>query len=137
MNADDVDPSTLGSYDLLILGSGIYAKKLGRPIVQLMKKATKIPPKVACFQTYANLEWYPDVYDKTIGRVLKTHNATIISQFSCYGENIGMSYEQQQQLWSSYTPEIAKAREDHYKVTKGRPNAGDLENAKAFGKSLI
>jgi len=137
MAAKDVDPASLNSYDLLILGSGIYARKLGKSILQLMRKTTGLPSKIACFQTYANLEWYPKAFDQGIGKVLKKHNASIMEQFSCCGENLGMTLEQQKQLWASYPPDIAKAREIHAEKIKNRPNTQDLENAKAFGKKII
>ena len=135
--AKKVDPSTVGSYDFLILGSGIYAMRIGKPITRLMRKATEVPSQVACFQTYGNLTWYPKLFKKNIGKVLKKHGATIVDQFHCCGENLGMSLEQQQELWSSFPPEIEKARAEHYKKIKGRPNAEDLANAKAWAKNLV
>ena len=137
MAAKDIDPASLSSYDLLILGSGIYARKLGKSIIQLMRKAPELPSKIACFQTYGNLVWYPEAFDKGIGKSLRMHDVSIVDQFSCFGENIGMTLEQQKQLWASYSPEVEKAREEHAKKIKGHPNAEDLENAKAFAKNLI
>jgi len=137
MNAKNIDPASLNSYDFLILGSGIYAKNIGKSIKQLLRKAPELPPKIACFQTYGNLIWYPEAFDRGIGKALRMHDVSIVDQFSCCGDNLGMTLEQQKQLWASYPPEEAKSREEHAKKIKGHPNAEDLENAKAFAKNLI
>lgn len=137
IEAKVVDPNSLGSYDFLILGSGIYGMRIGKPITQFLRKATEIPPHIACFQTYGNLKWYPKLFEKNLGKMLKRHGVSIGKQFYCPGENLGMSFEQQQQLWSSFPPDAEKARAEHYEKIKGRPNGQDLENARQFAKSLL
>jgi len=137
MAANKVDPTSLKSYDFLILGSGIYAKRIGRSITQLIKKASELPLNIVCFQTYGNLAWYPDIFEKNIGKFLRKHNASIMDQFYCCGENLGMTIEQQRQLWATYPPEEEKAREEHAQKIKGCPNAEDLERAKLFVETLI
>jgi flavodoxin len=137
VEAKKAEPNSLGSYDLLILGSGIYGMRIGKPITRFLRKAPKLPYQVACFQTYGNLKWYPKLFEKNLGKVLKKYGVSIGEQFCCPGENLGMSFEQQQQLWSSFPPEVEKARAEHYEKIKGRPNEADLENAKQFAKSLV
>jgi hypothetical protein len=44
------------------------------------------------------------IYEK-----FKKHGVSIGEQFHCCGENLGMSLEQQHQLWSSFPLEIEKA----------------------------
>jgi hypothetical protein len=92
---------------------------------------------LACFQTYGSLKWYPKLFEKNLGRALKKHGVSIGEEFHCCGENLGMTLEQQQQLWSNFPSEIEKARAEHYEKIKCRPNAQDLENAEIFAKSLI
>ncbi|MGV9171653.1 MAG: hypothetical protein ACOC44_13905 [Promethearchaeia archaeon] len=89
----------LDSYDFLILSSGIYAMRIGKPITRLMRKAPALPSQIACFQTYGNLKWYPKMFEKNIGKALKKHGVSIGEQFYYCGENLGIFYEQQKQLW--------------------------------------
>jgi flavodoxin len=136
-SAKDVDPSVLNSYDFIILGSGIYSRTVGRSVKTLMKKATELPPNIACFQTYQNETWYPKAFSKAIGKTLQKCNSKIIDEFGCWGYNLGMTDEQIAQLAASFPPEEKKRMEDQRKRTKDRPNEEDLKNAKAFAKNLI
>jgi flavodoxin len=135
--AKDVDPSGLNSYDFIILGSGIYSRTIGRSIKALMKKATGLPPQIACFQTYQNETWYPKAFTKAIGKTLEKYNSTIIDEFGCWGYNLGMTDEQMAQLASSFPPEEKKRMENQRKITRGHPNEEDCENAKIFAKDLL
>ena len=135
--AKDVDPSGLNSYDLILLGSGIYSRGIGRSIKSLMKKATGLPPKIACFQTYQNDTMYPKAFTKAIGKTLEKCNSKIIDEFGCWGYNLGMTDEQMTQLISSFPTDEKKRMEDQRKITKGRPNEEDCDNAKAFAKNLL
>ncbi len=135
--AKDVDPSSLNSYDLIILGSGIYSRTIGRSIKSLINKAPELPSKFACFQTYQNEKWYPKAFKKGIGKALEKHASTILDEFRCGGYNLGMSDEQMTQLISSFPPDEGKKMEAQRKRTKGRPNEEDFENAKSFAKNLL
>ena len=135
--AKDVDPSSLNSHDLILLGSGIYSRTIGRSIKSLMKKATELPPKIACFQTYQNEIWYPKAFTKAIGKTLEKYNSKIIDEFGCWGYNLGMTDEQMMQLISSFPPDEGKRMEIQRKRTKGRPNEEDFQNVKSFAKNLL
>jgi len=135
--AKEVDPSVLNSYDLILLGSGIYSRGIGRSIKALMSKADELPPKIACFQTYQNETWYPKAFTKAIGKTLEKCNSKIIDEFGCWGYNLGMTDEQMAQLASSFPPDEKKRIESQRIITKGRPNEEDCENAKVFAKNLL
>ena len=135
--AKDVDPSELNSCDFILLGSGIYSRGIGRSIKTLIKKATELPPGIACFQTYQNDTWYPKAFSKAIGKTLEKCNSKIIDEFGCWGYNLGMTDEQMAQLAASFPPEEKKRMENQRKLTKGHPNEEDLKNAKAFAKDLL
>lgn len=49
--ASEVDPDALSSYDVVFLGSGVYAASVGKSIKDLMAEASKqqLPPKFALF----------------------------------------------------------------------------------------
>ncbi len=135
--AKEVDPSDLNSYDLILLGSGIYSRGIGRSIKTLMKKAIELPSNIACFQTYQNEIMYPKAFSKAIGKTLEKCNSKIIDEFGCWGYNLGMTDEQMAQLAASFPPEEKKRMEEQRKRTKGRPNEEDFDNAKAFAKNLL
>ena len=50
----DVDPTSLNSYDLVFLGSGLYGFNVSRKIAALVKKAPELPSKFAYFHTHEN-----------------------------------------------------------------------------------
>lgn len=135
--AKDVDTTGLASYDLIVLGSGIYSRGIGRSIKSLMKKATELPSKIACFQTYQNETWYPKAFTKAIGKTLEKYNSKIIDEFGCWGYNLAMSDEQMTQLISNFPPDEKKKFEAQRERSKGRPNEEDCENAKIFAKTLL
>ncbi len=132
----DVNPSTLGSYDLVILGSGIYASKVHVSITKMMKAVESFPPKFAFFCTHASDNMYQDGF-KAVMRVIKKTDSSIVGEFDCMGENLGMPKEQQLKMLEGLPPEQRKKAEDHQKKLKGRPNEEDLENAKKFARTLI
>ena len=132
----DVDPSTLSSYDLVILGSGIYASKVHITIPKMMKAVDSYPPKFAFFCTHASENMYQDGF-KAVATLIKKTDSSIVGGFDCMGENLGMPKEQQLKMLESLPPEPRKKAEEHQERLKGRPNEEDLENAKKFAKTLI
>ena len=62
--AKEMDPSQLISYDLVILGSGIYASRIDKSILNLVKNATELPANFAYFCTHASLEFYQKPFFK-------------------------------------------------------------------------
>jgi flavodoxin len=134
--ANDVDPSSLKSYDLVLLGSGIYGGAIGKNMKNLMSKVKEYAPKFAFFNTHAS----PTAYQKAFSRISKTiekTNSKILGEFDCLGENIGIPKEKQKEMLSMLPPEQRKQAEEHMEKTKGRPNNKDLEKAKEFAKSLL
>ena len=134
--AKEVDPSSLKSYDLVLLGSGIYAGAIGKTLKNLMSNINEFAPKFAFFNTHAS----PTAYQKAFSRISKTiekTNSKILGEFDCIGENIGIPKEKQKQMLSMLPPEQRKQAEEHMEKSKGRPNDKDLEKAKEFAKSLL
>jgi flavodoxin len=136
LKIEDADPLSLKNYDLVVLGSGIYAGKLHVKVTDFMKMVNEYPPKFAFFNTHQS----PTAYQKAYRRIRKTledNNSQVIGEFDCIGENLGMPKETILGMLAKLPPEERKRQEARIEKTVGRPNAEDLENAKVFGKSLI
>ena len=136
LKIEDADPSTLKNYDLVLLGSGIYAGKLHKKVTDFMKKVLEYPPKFAFFNTHQS----PTAYQKAFKRIIKTleeNNSKVIGEFECVGENLGIPKETTLKMLEKLPVEERKKQEKYLETTKGRPNEQDLANAKAFGKSLV
>jgi len=137
ISAKDVDPTTLSSYDIVFLGSGVYASRIDKSILTMIKKAVPdLPTKFAYFCTHASLKLFQEPFKRITGTI-KKHNCEIIGEFDCVGENLGMPLDTQLAMFENL-PEAQreKAKKDMEKI-KGRPNEMDLKNAKNFAISLI
>ena len=135
---EEVDPSGLKSYDLVLLGSGIYAGRFNKTVKKLLKSTEELPPKVALFYTHATID--PKTYQpfpRKIRKILEKGACTICAEFECLGENKGGTEEQRQMMLQNLAPEERKKAEEQMQKLKGHPNAEDLENAQQFAKSLL
>ena len=129
--ASDVDPSTLSTFDVVFLGSGVYANGAGKAINKLVKAAEVLPEKIVLFCTHTNPDsaFWAGVFKK-IKKQIGKKNSSVFAEFDCVGENrnpqiVEMLLKTQPQL----KPGIEAAK-DH-------PDAADLENAKKFASSLL
>jgi len=132
----DVNPSTLNEYELVFLGSGIYASRVNKSLADLIKSSTALPSKIAFFCTHASLDSYQDGF-KAVNRNFKGTDVKIIGSWECMGENIGIPETARQSMLDRLPPEQRKQAEEHQERLKGRPNEEDLDNAKIFAQSLI
>ena len=135
-----IDPNSLGSYDLVFLGSGIFAFNVSRKLTALVKKAPQLPPKFVYFYTHESPQQgaYPDCF-KSVNKIIEKSNCEVLGVFDCCGENLVEKAEEQRQAFRSrLTPdERKKAEEDFLKLVKGHPDAEDLENAKNFASLIL
>ncbi len=136
MPADQVDVSSLKSYDLVCLGSGIYAGNLGKSGQALLKKASELPEKFALFCTHMREQASPKFFDK-IKNLIEKGGGTVIGEFECPGEDLGLPPDFRVKLTSNMPPDKKGEAERWFAALKGRPNAEDLEKAKEFAKTLI
>ena len=132
----DVDPSSLKNYDLVFLGSGIYASRVNKSLSELVSATDELPKKFVFFCTHASLNMYQDGF-KVVKRKLAKKGSEIIDVFDCMGENTGIPEATRKAMIENLPPEKQKEAEEHQNRLKGRPNAEDLEKAKEFAKSLI
>ena len=135
LKIEDADPSNLKNYDLVVLGSGIYGGKLNKKVTDFMKEVSEYPPKFAFFNTHQSSTAYQKAF-KRIRSKLEESGSEVIGEFDCIGENLGMPKETILGMLAKLPSEEKKRQEAKIEATKGHPDAQDLANAKAFGKSL-
>ena len=134
----EVDPSSLNSYDLVFLGSGIYGFNVNRKVTNLIKKSEKLPSKFAYFYTHESKKPWPDAF-KSVNKILGNFDCQILGEFDCCGENLVSKAEEQRQAFlSRLTPEKRKEAEETYlNNVKGHPDDTDCERARNFAISIL
>jgi flavodoxin I len=131
----EVDPTSLDNYDLIFLGSGIYASRVNKSLVDLLITAPKLPSKFVFFNTHASKVAYQDGF-KAVKQNM-SESSEIIAEFDCCGDNIGIPEAIRKSMLDRLPEDKRKEAEEHQQWLKGRPNQEDLENAKDFAKSVI
>lgn len=117
IEAKDLKVNTLDNYDLIGFGSGIYAGKFHKNVLELIDKLPKLKNKKAfIFSTSGSGE---SKYNVRIEEELKKHGFEVIGSFACKGYNTFGPLK----LFGG--------------LGKGRPNDEDIQNAKDFAKKLI
>ncbi len=132
----DVDPTSLKNYDLVFLGSGIYASRVNKSLSELISATEELPSNFVFFCTHASLESYQDGF-KVVKRKLGKTNSRIIDTFDCMGENTGIPEATRKAMIESLPPEKQKSAREHQERLIGRPNAEDLKKTKEFAQRLI
>jgi flavodoxin len=136
LKIEDIDPSTLKNYDLVVLGSGIYAGKIHKKVSDFMKNISEYPQKFAFFNTHQSPKAYQKAFSR-LSKMIEENNSIVIGEFDCIGENIGIPKETTLKMLEKLPPVERKKQEKYLKMTKGRPNEQDLANAREFGESLL
>ncbi len=132
---NEVDPLSFNNYDLVFLGSGIYASRVNKALVELVSSAPELPQNFVFFSTHASLVGYQDGFKlvkRKIGNVSK-----IIAEFDCCGDNLGIPEDTRNSMLDKLPPEKRKEAEKHQQWLKGRPNEEDLKKAKEFARSVV
>ena len=133
---DDTNSESLKDYDLVFLGSGIYAGNITKAILDLLKNADALPPKFALFCTHASPDFYQNGF-KMVKNQIAAANSEVIGEWDCMGENIGLPKDMQMKMMANLPPEKQEQAKKHMESLKGRPNTEDLEEAKAFAALII
>ena len=133
LHTKDCDPSSLGSYDLILLGSCIIGGSPGKSAQNIIRKVTELPPKIAFFYTHGSNRAYPKAF-KRLSKKLEQSNTQVLGTFECIGENTTWTEEEQLNM---VPPEKREEAKKYMDSIKGRPNEEDLAKAKKFAKSLI
>ena len=129
--AADVDPATLNTFDVVFLGSGVYANGAGKDINKLVKAAEVLPEKIVLFCTHTNpgSAFWDGVYKK-IKKEIEKKNSSVLAEFDCIGENRN---PQIVEMLLKTQPDLKVGIE----AAKGHPDAADLESAKKFATGLL
>ena len=114
---NEVDMGKLDDYGLIGFGSGIYAFRHHKQLMNLVEKLPKMKGKKAFVFSTAGMA--RDYWHKAIKGELKEKDFEIVGEFNCKG-------------WDEFGP---------YKLiggmNKGRPNEDDLNDAEEFAKGLL
>ena len=110
---EDTIPDDLSKYDLIGIGSGIYAGKYHKSVIKLIEKIPKLEKDVFLFHTAGGPD---EKYDKPMKELLAGKGARIVGEFRCPGASgfLGFTF-----------------------ANKGHPDEQDLANARAFAKGLM
>ncbi len=116
---EQTDPNTLGSFDLVGFGSGVYFGKLGKPILELADKIPQATGKKAfIFSTSGRAGKAAAKFHKSLKEKLEAKGYTIVGEFNCAA-------------FDTFGP---------FKIVggtnKGRPNTEDLKQAENFAQAL-
>ncbi|MFX1499052.1 MAG: flavodoxin family protein [Promethearchaeota archaeon] len=133
---NETNPDEFINYNLVFIGSGVYASRVHGSVVNLIKKVSKFPKNFIYFCTHASQKLYQTPFEK-IAKILEKNKCTIIGEFDCVGENKAMSLETRMAMIKRLpTKEQEKALKD-IKLTEGHPDQIDLDNAKKFAELIL
>jgi hypothetical protein len=125
----------LGKYDLLFLGSGIYASRVNKALSDLIESAPDLPSNIAFFCTHASKVGYQDgfkVVKQKIGE-----SSTVLAEFDCCGESLGIPEAMRKSMLERLPPEKRKEAEEHNLWLKGRPSEEEFQKAKDFAQTIL
>jgi flavodoxin len=111
--AGEASPEDLAGYDLIGIGSGIYAGKYHKSLFKLVEKLPRLEKDVFVFSTAGGPD---EKFDKPMKDLLVSKGARVIGEFRCPGAAGMLGF-----TWAN----------------KGHPDEQDLEKARAFAKGLI
>ncbi|MCX8189841.1 MAG: flavodoxin family protein [Candidatus Diapherotrites archaeon] len=112
----DVKTKKLEEYDFIGLGSGIYAFKHDKEILEL---ACKIPKLKSSFFIFSTSGSGNAKYHKTLKKTLESKGNKVIGEFACPGYDTFAIFK----LFGG--------------LNKGRPNKDDLAKAEDFAKKIL
>jgi flavodoxin len=116
VEAKDFKMNTLENYDVIGFGSGIYAGKFHKNVLDLIDKLPKLNNKKAFVFSTSGTGVLK--YNIKVEEELKKYGFEIIGSFACKG-------------YDTYGPLKLFGG-----IGKGRPNEEDFQNAKDFAKKL-
>ncbi|MFX0032823.1 MAG: flavodoxin family protein [Candidatus Hodarchaeota archaeon] len=133
---NETSPDEFQDYELVFLGSGVYASRVHSSLLNLIKKISKFPNKFIYFCTHASPKLYQTPFEK-VTKILEKNNCNIIGEFDCIGENKVMSSKTRLDMIKRLPPEEQEKALRDIELAKDRPNQLDIENAKKFAESIL
>ena len=110
---EEVRPEDLAGFDLVGIGSGIYAGKYHKSLFRLFDTIPRLEKDVFLFHTAGGPD---EKYDQPMKVLLMKKGARVVGEFRCPGAAGLLGF-----TWAN----------------KGHPNDQDLEHARAFAKGLL
>jgi flavodoxin len=110
---EEVRPEDLSGYDLIGIGSGIYAGKFHKSLFKLVDRIPRLEKDVFVFSTAGGPQ---EKYEQPMKELLVSKGARVVGEFRCTGQAGFLGF-----TWAN----------------KGHPDEQDLENARAFAKGLL
>jgi flavodoxin len=122
---EDVVPEALREFDLIGFGSGIYGSKHHNALIGLIEAMPAMEKDVFVFSTAGILR---KTNHQVIREKLAEKGCHIVGEFACAGQFAGTLRLRRD--WT-VVGEFVGA------MNKGHPNETDLDNARAFAKTLV
>ncbi|WP_068347620.1 flavodoxin domain-containing protein [Kosmotoga arenicorallina] len=116
--AEEVAPEELLNYDLIGLGSGIYAFGMHGKIKKLLKKSGNGNGKKV-FLISTSGDPNGSKYHKGVKKILEKKNFKLVGEFNCPG---------------AYYPWLLFGKKG---INADRPNSEDIEKAKEFAREIM
>jgi len=113
-----INPEELQDYSLVGFGSGIYAAKHHKSILDLVDKLPQVSNKKAFIFSTCTFKRDIKKNHSTLKQKLQSKGYTIVDEFSCKGRNT-----------NSFSRFFGG-------MNRGRPNAEDLKDAEEFAQNL-
>jgi len=113
----EVDPGRLIEYDLIGFGSGIYNGNLHQGLLKFAKEMP-VSNKVAFVFSTSGAPWSMAKKHRHLKELLTAKGIRVLGDFNCKG-------------WNTHGPEALLGG-----MNKGKPDAGDLENARQFAAEM-
>ena len=79
---EDANPEDLTGYDLIGIGSGIYAGKYHKDLYKLLEKIPRLEKEVFLFHTAGKPD---EKYDKPMRELLISKGCKVVGEFRCPG----------------------------------------------------
>lgn len=116
----DAHPDSLKAYDLIGFGSGIFYGEMHKTLLKYVESLSAVTGKRAFVFSTCGIMWGMGGTKKhaPLKQMLENRGFSVLGDFSCLG-------------WDTVGPLRYVGG-----INRGRPNARDLENARAFARRL-
>ena len=122
---EDVRPEELADFDLVGFGSGIYGLRHHKALIELIEAMPAMDKNVFVFSTTGILR---KANHRAIKEKLTEKGCHIVGEFTCAGQFVGTL--RLNRNWIVVGEFIGA-------MNKGHPDETDLDNARAFAKTLL
>jgi flavodoxin len=122
---EDVVPEALGEFDLLGFGSGIYGAKHHYALIELVETMPAMEKDVFVFSTAGILR---KANHRVIREKLAEKGCHIVGEFTCTGQFAGTLRLKKD--WTVVGEFVGE-------MNRGHPDEIDLDNARAFARTLL